>query len=174
MKRSLAGTLLCLFLTCFHCSLAPSHSRSHAVSIYHALWDKLSCTLSHSHMQYLSLSHLPFCSFACLHILNQILLCTCQTFDLIPHDSLCVAGSKTQSNRADTGLWCLSGQGPRWAHGWGHHCLPEVRLFVCIKFGMWRVKPAHLCIVEWKAPCGVSDHTVWATLLVSYPLIDSW
>lgn len=43
------------------------------------------------------------------------------------HDALFVTGSKAQFNRADTGLWCLSGQGPGWAHGRGHHCIPEVR-----------------------------------------------
>lgn len=56
-------------------------------------------------------------------------------FNYISHD-VCVTGSKAQSNRANTGLWCLSGQGPGWAHGRGHHCLPEVRLFVCLNWDL--------------------------------------
>ena len=43
------------------------------------------------------------------------------------HLLCCISGSKAQPYRADPGLRCLSGQGPGWAHGWGHHRLPEVR-----------------------------------------------
>lgn len=48
--------------------------------------------------------------------------------------SRCVTGSKAQSNGAHTGLRCLSGQGPGWAHGWGHHCLPEVSLSAFVPY----------------------------------------
>lgn len=47
------------------------------------------------------------------------------------------AGSKAQSNGADTGLWCLSGQGPGWAHGRGHHCIPEVSLGYLSFISVW-------------------------------------
>lgn len=110
-------------------------------SIWHT--SSLVYTVTLSYAASLSLSH-TYPSVV-LHIYISLTRYSCtysaSRFDYISHDALCVTGSKAQSNRADTGLWRLSGQGPGWAHGRGHHCLPEVRLIlcVCVKFGLCSV-----------------------------------
>lgn len=110
---------------------SPAPSRTTALLLFwHNGFTSDSPPLPHSRLQHPTVPLLALWSTAFLRS-HQTLLCSCIGSLHSPWCRFCVAGSKTQSNRADTGLWRLSRQGPGWAHGRGHHCLPEVGLTVC-------------------------------------------
>lgn len=120
---------ICLFLTCYHSSRSSLRT---LVSGTRALSHNPSCAYFHTvtcSVSFFSSLTLLCSSLVYIFKQNSFVLALQQvtTFSII--SCVCVAGSKAQSNRADTGLRCLSGQGPGRAHGRGHHCLPKVRQF---------------------------------------------
>lgn len=117
----------------------------------------------------LPLSCLSDCGFACFYIQPYIYTQLC-------HDALFVTGSKAQFNRADTGLWCLSGQGPGWAHGRGHHCLPEVRFknrYTLLGFNISFLLQRSLPTLSPLAFCHLSFHLTWLQLWLLHCLLLS-